>query len=146
MNKEKFAAMLNGREYRYEITKDEAAQAKAAGLVVVYGASDDLMEFAGALYDEVGVYGGGMALVDAKGVLDRDQIEDDDDEAIAEFVARSKTAQSIEALWNDSVSDASVPAWTYMTDIPHATFDVMDDGELYCRGIVFALADLTATA
>lgn len=146
MNKEKFAAMLNGREYRYEITKDEAAQAKAAGLVVVYGASDDLMEFAGALYDEVGVYGGGMALVDAKDVLDRDQIEDDDDEAIAEFVARSKTAQSIEALWNDSVSDASVPAWTYMTDIPHATFDVMDDGELYCRGIVFALADLTATA
>ena len=146
MNKEKFAAMLNGREYRNEITKDEAAQAKAAGLVVVYGASDDLMEFAGALYDEVGVYGGGMALVDAKGVLDRDQIEDDDDEAIAEFVARSKTAQSIEALWNDSVSDASVPAWTYMTDIPHATFDVMDDGELYCRGIVFALADLTATA
>jgi len=146
MNKEKFAAMLNGREYRNEITKDEAAQAKAAGLVVVYGASDDLMEFAGALYDEVGVYGGGMALVDAKDVLDRDQIEDDDDEAIAEFVARSKTAQSIEALWNDSVSDASVPAWTYMTDIPHATFDVMDDGELYCRGIVFALADLTATA
>lgn len=146
MNKEKFAAMLNGRECRYEITKDEAAQAKAAGLVVVYGASDDLMEFAGALYDEVGVYGGGMALVDAKDVLDRDQIEDDDDEAIAEFVARSKTAQSIEALWNDSVSDASVPAWTYMTDIPHATFDVMDDGELYCRGIVFALADLTATA
>lgn len=146
MNKEKFAAMLNGREYRNEITKDEAAQAKAAGLVVVYGASDDLMEFAGALYDEVGVYGGGMALVDAKGVLDRDQIDDDDDEAIAEFVARSKTAQSIEALWNDSVSDASVPAWTYMTDIPHATFDVMDDGELYCRGIVFALADLTATA
>lgn len=146
MNKEKFAAMLNGREYRSEITKDEAAQAKAAGLVVVYGASDDLMEFAGALYDEVGVHGGGMALVDAKDVLDRDQIEDDDDEAIAEFVARSKTAQSIEALWNDSVSDASVPAWTYMTDIPHATFDVMDDGELYCRGIVFALADLTATA
>ena len=42
--------------------------------------------------------------------------------------------------------NASVPAWTYMTDIPHATFDVMDDGELYCRGIVFALADLTATA
>ena len=146
MNKEKFAAMLNGREYRNEITKDEAAQAKAAGLVVVYGASDDLMEFAGALYDEVGVYNGGEALVDAKGVLDRNQIDDDDDEAIAEFVARSKTAQSIEALWNDSVSDASVPAWTYMTDIPHATFDMMDDGELYCRGIVFALADLTATA
>ncbi|WP_238474259.1 hypothetical protein [Pseudomonas cavernicola] len=109
--------------------------------MVVYGASDDLMEFEGAFRDEVGCYNGGQAKVDAKGVLDRSQV-DDDDEAIADYVVRSKTAQSIEALWNASVSDASVPAWSYMTDIPHATFDVMEDGELYCRGIVFALADL----
>lgn len=143
MNKEKFAAMLNGREYRNEITKDEAAQAKAAGLVVVYGASDDLMEFAGALYDEVGVYDGGEALVDAKGVLDRDQIDDDDDEAIADFVARKKSARVIEAIWS---SAGNAAAWTYKTDIPHITFDIMDEDDTYCRGIVFALADLTATA
>jgi hypothetical protein len=33
-------------------------------------------------------------------------------------------------------------SWSYETDIPHATFDVLEDGEVYCRGIVFALADL----
>ena len=144
MTKEELAAVLNGIEYpAYKsITPDQKAAAKAAGLVIVFGASDDLMEFEGAFRDEVGCYNGGQAKVDTKGVLDRSQVDDDDDEAIADFVARSKTAQSIEAMWNDSVSDASVPSWTYMTDIPHATFDVMDDGELYCRGIVFALADL----
>lgn len=141
MNKEKFAAMLNGREYRNEITKDEAAQAKAAGLVVVYGASDDLMEFDGSLYDEVGVYDGGYALVDANGVLDRSQIDGDDDEAIADFVARKKTARTIEAIWSKAGNEA---AWTYKTDIPHAIFEVLDEGDTYCRGIVFSLSDLPA--
>lgn len=142
MTKEELAAQLSGIEYPCRIDKALIAQAKAAGLVIIYGASDDLMEFDGAFRDEVGCYNGGQAKVDALGVLDRDQVDDDDDEAIADYVTRSRTAQSIEALWHDGMSDASVPAWTYMTDIPHATFDVMDDGELYCRGIVLALADL----
>ena len=28
-------------------------------------------------------------------------------------------------------------SWTYNTNIPHATFDIYEDGEKYCRGIVF---------
>lgn len=84
MKKEELAAMLNGREYRNEITREEAAEAKAAGLVVVYGASDDLMEFEGAIRDELGCYDGGTAFVDKKGLLDRGQIDDGDDEAIAQ--------------------------------------------------------------
>jgi hypothetical protein len=138
MTKEELAAQLSGIAYPCRIDKELIAQAKAAGLVIVYGASDDLMEFEGAIYDELGCYDGGTALVDAKGLLDRAQIDDDDDEAIADFAARKKTARKIEALWckEDGYS------WTYQTEIPHATFEVTDDGEPYCRGIVFALADL----
>ena len=33
-------------------------------------------------------------------------------------------------------------SWSYLTDIPHKTFDIMEDGEIYCRGIVFSLDDL----
>ena len=66
---------------------------------------------------------------------------DDDDEAIAEFVRRKKTARKIKALWA-SEGDYS---WTYRTDIPHATFEIVEDGAPYCRGIVFALVDLEAT-
>lgn len=138
MDAKALAATINGREYGNELTKQEAEQAKAAGLVVVYGASDDLMEFEGAIYDEFGCYGGDTALVDAKGLLDRSQIDDSDDEAIADYVARKKQARTIEAVW----SDAGAPCWSYKTDIPHETFEIIDEGELYCRGIVFALADL----
>ena len=59
-----FAARLNGREYRSEITKDECAEAKSAGLVVVFGASDDLIEFGGALHGEGGCFDGGTFLLD----------------------------------------------------------------------------------
>ncbi len=138
MTKEKFAALLNGREYRSEITKDEAAQAKAAGLVVVYGASDDLMEFDGAISDETGCYGGDTAYISADGLLTNDCSDDD----CPHFEKIKGAAATIEALWCDE-PDYS---WTYKTDIPHATFEVVEDGEPYCRGIVFALADLAAIA
>lgn len=138
ITKESVAAELNGIEYPCRIKKDLVEQAKAAGLVIVYGASDDLMEFEGAIYDELGCYEGGDAWVDSKGLLDRGQVDDDDDEAIADFVARKKMARKIQAIWSECGNDA---AWTYKTDIPHATFDVMDEGDTYCRGIVFALAD-----
>ena len=38
----------------------------------------------------------------------------------------------IDAQWCEGEAD-----WTYETNIPHATFDIYDDGETYCRGIVF---------
>ncbi len=56
MNAKQLAAQLNGREYGSEITKEEEAAAKKAGLVVVYGASDDLVELRGAIEEEVGAY------------------------------------------------------------------------------------------
>ena len=133
---ESIALMLTGREYPLEIPKDILAQAKAAGMVIVYGHSDDLMEFAGAIDDEIGVDGGGTAHLDRRGVLDREQCESD--EEIADYTIRKRTSQKIEALWC-AEGDYS---WTYATDLPHATFEVVEDGEPYCRGIVFALADL----
>lgn len=137
LNAKELAALLNGRNYGDEITKEEAAQAKAAGLVVVYGASDDLMEFEGAIYDEVGCSDGGIAQVDAKGVLQSFEHIDHDYDALKDFFKREDSAVEIEALW------CAEPgySWTYKTDIPHETFEIVEDGEPYCRGIVFALAD-----
>lgn len=137
MNAKELAAKLNGMQYPLRLSKELTDAAKAAGLVIVYGASDDLMEFEGAIYDEVGCYDGGTAYVDSKGLLpDRDSIEDDGE--LKDYFARQPNAKPIEALWcaEDEYS------WTYKTDIPHETFEVLEDGEPpYCRGIVFALAD-----
>lgn len=66
----------------------------------------------------------------------------DTEEEIMRYYQRKKNAKSIKALWCKE-GDYS---WTYSTDIPHATFEVVDDGKPYCRGIVFALSDIEPPA
>jgi len=88
------AAELNGSSYPLSITNGLRERAAAAGLVIVYGASDDLMEFDGAFRDEVDCYEGGEALVDAQGVLNRESVDDSDDHAIHAFVEALKFAAS----------------------------------------------------
>lgn len=138
MTKEEFAALITGREYRKEITRAEAAQAKAAGLLVIYGASDDLLEFDGAFRDELGAYNGTTARFHAGGTLPawEDLDKDDESEAEAYFVHKAK-ACTVTASW-----DTDGYSWVISTDLPHATFEVLDDGEKYCRGIVVSVTDL----
>lgn len=134
MNKEQLAAQLDGREYGNEITDDEEAQAKAAGLVVVFGYSDDNMELRGSIYDELGCYNGGTAYLDKHGLI---QSDCDQGEDCPYFKRAQAGAATINAEWGkDGYS------WTYKTDIPHATFEIVEDGEKFCRGIVFSLADV----
>jgi hypothetical protein len=46
-------------------------------------------------------------------------------------------------LWcNDSEGDGERATWTYKTDIPHETFEIYDNGKLYCRGIVFSVDEV----
>jgi hypothetical protein len=140
LTKESLAAMLNGREYRKEITRAEAAQAKEAGLLVIFGASDDLLEFRGAFDDECGAYGGCDARVHSAGVLPSWDDMDKDDEAEVEkyFSLKGKTRLV--------TADFDVDGYTWIVSshVPHAMFEITDDGEAYCRGIVIAIADLAA--
>jgi hypothetical protein len=141
LTKELLAVALSGREYPFDLTDEEQAQAKAAGLVVIFGASDDLMELRGAINDEFSCYDGGTALIDAKGLLpDRENIEGDDE--LKDFFAREPLAHKVEAL---SCEEGDY-TWTYRTSIPHATFDVTGVGGPYCRGIVISVADLGGAA
>jgi len=131
---ETFAAELNGCEYISEGTKELWARMASAGCVAVFGASDDLMEFRGAINDEVGCYDGGTAYVTSNGLF---ETECDNDDCPHEKRFKSLCA-TIEAVW----CETEEYSWTYETSIPHASFDVMEDGEKYCRGIVFKLSDV----
>lgn len=139
MTPAELAAILNGREYRCEISDSEEVLAKAAGLVVVFGASDDLMEFRGAISDELGAYDGTTARVSPTGLIPSWESvnKEDEDEAEAYFKAKLSGYREIEAEWYSG----SGYSWMYSTDIPHATFEIVEDGEPYCRGIVFSLSD-----
>jgi hypothetical protein len=139
MTKEELAAKLNGREYGNEVSKEECQEAALNKLVIVYGSSDDLMEFEGAIYNEVGAYNGTTVRVFDTDILRSwDSVCDDRDEHECEQYFKDKAkAKEIKAIWCDRGY-----SWIYETEIPHATFEIMEDGDKYCRGIVFSMADL----
>ena len=101
--------------------------------MIVFGASDDLMEFRGAVNDEIGAWEGTTAYFTKGGLLNNEC----DNEDCPYFKKAQQTAAIIDAKW-----DTDGYSWVYETTIPHATFDILADGEKYCRGIVFALEDL----
>lgn len=101
-------------QYRNEVSLMAAAVAEENGLVVVFGASDDLCEIRGAEDDEIDCFDGGEATI---------------------------AGAKVKINWcKDGYS------WTYDTDIPHECFDVYEDGEKYCRGIVFSISDVRLPA
>ena len=128
-----YAKMINGKEYGYpEFTEEELAIAKNNGLVIVHGASDDLIEFEGAITDEGDCFEGGRIYFNKKGVIrNKDNVKSSD--------------KVIEALWNDKNAldeNMEIIPWTYKTDIPHETFMIMENGKPYCRGIVFSICEV----
>lgn len=70
MTLKEFAERLNGTEYNgYPIfSKEDIGIAKENGFVIVTGASDDLMEFEGAIEDEAGCFDGGRVYISKNGV------------------------------------------------------------------------------
>lgn len=138
MTKETLAAQLTGREIGNEIEPFEEKSAKENGLIVVFGYSDDNTEFRGAIEDEVGSYGGAKIEFTKSGIF-----RDEDDDEVLEKYSTKIPFNKIEAVWSPEDRNGSVYAsWIYKTEIPHATFDIMEDGELFCRGIVFSINDL----
>ena len=132
------AVQLNGRQIGQEITKEEAALATEHGLVVVFGASDDLMEFRGAINDEAGAYDGTSVRIGRTGLM-QTSIEDLEvlKEAGVVDAHMAKFPGTIEALW-----DQDDIAWQYKANFPYSTFDILEDNETYCIGIIFRLEDL----
>lgn len=135
LTKEEMAALLDGREYGDEINKGLREQAKESGLVVAYGASDDLLELDGALHDEADCSDGTLVRLHQGGVLP--QHKDCECTHCGYDDIKDKCA-IIETHWDKGDGYS----WTYSAKIPHACFDVAEDDEKYCRGIVFNLSDL----
>lgn len=131
MDIREFAQMLDGRQYAYpQFTKEELQIAKDNGFVIVCGASDDLMEFAGAIEDEGSCFDGGDVWFNQERVTDG---------------PISTAERCIEALWCDKNAldeDGQIITWTYKTDIPHETFMIYKYEEPYCQAIVFRLEDV----
>ena len=135
ITKEEAAARLDGCKYGSEGWDSLWEQMKAAGLVAVFGASDDLIELRGAELDEVSAYGGGEIRFTRRGLFrpkcaHRRGCDCSDSD-------RQKAAPVVCEYCEDP-SDAS---WVVSTSLPHAKFNVLESGVVLCEGIVFSLAD-----
>ncbi len=139
MTAKELAIELNGREAGGEVVWGEERDIKDAGLVAVYGYSDDNVEFSGAINDEVGAYNGTTVYLTPDGVLQKPDCGQDD---CPYFAREREKARTIKAVWHDKGG----PCWTFETDIPHETFTVMEDGEPFCVGIVFSMEALKEVA
>ena len=125
--------LIDGKEYCHEMDGINRAELAELGVVVVFGGSDDLMEFRGAIDDEIGADGGTTAHITLEGLFKNDC--ENGDCPYAEKL--KKDCPTIEAIWDrDGIS------WQYETDIPHITFKIMEDGDVYCIGIIFRLTDV----
>ncbi len=138
MTAKELAEMLDRRERGNETTPQEERIAKDTGLVVVYGYSDDNVEFRGAINDEVGAYEDTTIYLTKDGLLEEPACNDAENCTYPYFEATKKTAKTITAIWRDGEG----PSRVFSTDIPHETFTIMEDGEPWCIGIVFSVEDL----
>lgn len=126
------AENLNGREYGSELTDEEADQLKSIGLVVAFGYSDDNVEFRGAYEEEIGYW-------------EKAEIDFVDGEVLCYPCDQYERCR----LWNKEVAKAKTitaqftdNGLKFKTDIQHEKFTIMEDGEVYGEGIVFAYEDI----
>lgn len=126
------AKNLNGREYGHELDDHEEEQLKSVGLVVAFGYSDDNVEFRGAIDEEVGVWEeetihflrGMIMCIPCGG-----------NPGCPLWKGERKKAKAITV---KNFGDG----WKFETDIPHEKFTIMEDGEVFGEGIVFAYEDV----
>lgn len=133
-----FAKMLDGREYGHEITKEEESLTKQNNLVVVFGASDDLMELRGAIDEEIDCYDGGSAFIGSDGEIISQTCEDCGECKL--FRTAKSKAHELSAHW----CEGDVASWEYDIDVPFEPFSIMEDGGVYCIGIVFSMDSLVS--
>lgn len=129
-----FAGKLNGIEYLEE-REDTWKEAKKKGYVVVFGYSDDNIEFRGAIDDEIGAFQGKTVF------LDNGNISMNADSRYYIHAAWYGTVGRKKILNTYQITDENgdlIP-WTYSTNIPHEEFTMYEDGDPFCRGIVFSI-------
>jgi hypothetical protein len=137
---EKWAKTLHGREYGAEISRTEVAQAKADGVLIIFGYSDDNIEFRGIVDEEVGAWYHTKIRLDKSGEP-LPQGFDDDKEVLDKYgllpAVEARYPNVIDAEW-----DSHGYSWWITSSLPQHEFDILEDGEKFCRGIVINREDL----
>jgi hypothetical protein len=129
MNAQEYADLLNGRQYGEEISKAEEDAAKNDGIVIAFGYSDDLIEFRGAICDEVGL--AENVSVTSNGIRKTwDEVDKEDKEEMRRFFNDEKLpCVTLKVSW---------PPFEITCDAKDAaSFSIHEGDDLFCKGVVF---------
>lgn len=148
MTKEQLALLLDGNEYRDEMTKEQEQIAKENNLLVLFGSSDDNLEMRGAVYDEIGAWDGGEYALVLEGEMYADGVEENTyHKAKGNFVLplsdvndNDDNPRLIRVDW--CPADQPRLSWRVTSNMPCDSFTICDEGEPYCQGIVIDLDEV----
>ena len=127
----RIAKGLDGIKYSDDLPGDIEKLAKDNNIVIVYGESDDLVEFRGAILDEVSGFAAITIKLDGNGIIGNECADD--------------FCPYFEKIWKKakfSIIPTFNKFWTFETNIPHEFFFTYEGDEAHCQGIVFNLDDL----
>lgn len=130
---EELALALDGREYPLQMSETHTQFAKDNNLVVVYGLSDDLVMFNGAWCEEA--YGPGDVFVNENGPIE-------DPDCDCKYATKYYSDQKSKAA-RIRVRHGETAYWEYETEVPHATFKIIEDDQINCIALVINADDLT---
>lgn len=139
MTAKELATLLDGREYRQEITAAEEAQAKESGLLVIFAYSDDLIQFRGIIDDEVDAYNDIELYINPNGsILQAEDGFDDYSDYIRHLQENNdnRLMTHIKVQFKKDLSGKNRIWQSIATDVSHETFKVMNEGELFVEGLV----------
>jgi hypothetical protein len=141
MTIQEWAERLNGRE----LEDGEAEELKAEGYVIAYVHSAALLEFRGEIDDEVSAWQGTRVNLCRRKNGSYDIIPErngctDNEFSLDEIFKMEK----INAIWCPrDLKDNVWAAWHIEPCyVPHLHFDIMENGNLYCRAAIFKAADI----
>lgn len=139
VTKEQLAQSLQGMQYK-DFSEEVLKTAKDNDLVIVSGFSDDGIQFDGAIDDLTYIYKAQTIRFDRNGVIPEwEEFDKEDMDEVRAYIKAidNKEYGEITGIWGEGDY-----GWHYETEIPHVTFEVLDDDQKYCLGIVFAIEDI----
>lgn len=129
MTAAELAAKLDGKDFMTEMPEDDARENR---LFIVFGYSDDLIEIRGFQDEEIYAFSGETFYINPEtGYVAAE--EGDETEYFKNTVSN----------WGKVYGEYKNRVWEFETKIPHSTFNLYDEDDLFCKGIVFSMDDLT---
>ena len=154
---EDLAKLLDGNEYRDETYNEYGIDVcdicKKNKWIIIYGASDDLIEFNGFIDDEDGANDGALCKLVKPGDF---YLEDEIDETYKkakDYMFVPINEEELEVIKNNNYTNNCViemlwcPGGTNMSwqvnvrGVPFAKFNVMEDDEVYCEAAIIDISN-----